>query len=73
MKKIVLAAVATSALMLAGCGSKEEAAPAADATPAAEASAAGSDAPASDAGTATDAAATPTKGPNKGTSGGPNG
>ncbi|MEQ1497071.1 MAG: lipoprotein [Novosphingobium sp.] len=52
MKKIALIALAGSALMLAGCGQKEEAATA-EATPVAETSA---EAVSSDAATATDAA-----------------
>lgn len=76
MKKTMLTAVAASAILLTGCGTKEEEAAPADATPAAEASAdtgTSSEAAASDAGTATDAGTASTGSPNQGTSGGPNG
>jgi nitrous oxide reductase accessory protein NosL len=69
MKKILLTAIAGSAMLVAGCAKKEDAAPA-DATATAEATAA-SDAAASDAGAATDAAGAASQSPNEGTSGGP--
>jgi PBP1b-binding outer membrane lipoprotein LpoB len=56
MKKILFAALAGSAIMLAGCGQKTEEAPAVDAAAASDAAAVATDA----AATATDAAATAT-------------
>ncbi|MBS3928330.1 MAG: hypothetical protein KGZ65_07945 [Sphingomonadales bacterium] len=67
MKKVLFGAIAGSAILLAGCGSKEEAAPV-EASPAAEASA---DAGASEAASGDADAAAADEGGNETTSGGP--
>jgi PBP1b-binding outer membrane lipoprotein LpoB len=65
MKKVLFGAIAGSAILLAGCGSKEEAAPV-EASPAAEASAEPSAAASGDAD-----AADASEGPNEVHGGGP--